>query len=914
MFRSSATAAWLAAVVSLAVVAHPVQAQFMFLDANGDGVHDASDVLPASGLATVEVWIVTNANRDGSPAACASDPASALTINSYEVILRAEGGTVAYGALQNLMTDWSTSFGHAGDEVEFYAGFGGASIETPGTYRLGRVTIEALSGSPRIVIAPSTRLVPAGQTSFGSLCPGADNDNTMKLGQEWSDADGLAAAGVTSEPPVFARAYGVSMFEGEQVFRTITATDADSDSLGLALTQAPGYASLTVTSSDQGRVEGRLALAPSYADAGAEEIRIVCSDGTLATTIGLGVVVRDLNPAPTFDPIEPIAVALGTVGERAVTARDPDLQPLEIALRSAPPFVTLGPTEPVAGAYRAIATIAPGPSDGGSWDVALEVTDQTSSAVEHLIVYAYDPDNLHAPTLDSIPDFALAEGDTVTHLITSLDVDGNYIALALPDSPPFVALESEPWRWAPEPGLTRRMLTIAPGPHDAGDWQATVVAADDLVGLPAVQTAKSFRISVANRPFPPQAHSKPERPCVEKGEVYTVLLSVSDPDDDPFTATFGPPPAWGTATVESPTSCRYVLSPTSDDPAQEFGLSVHTVDASGATADLVVPLTLADVWNCPRGSGSTESPVFDSLAAVVVGPTHGVAGSRLRFEGNGKVHPADAILRFEWNFGDGTSGLGKVLAHEYREGGTYRAILATTVPLAPNYVARDTATVTVLDALPARALLSPDETPIVLRSGRPLTTIRMERVGDEYSLADLAPASLCLWSPGHGSVDSIFAQVSSGLRVEDRDRNGVPELAIPFAKEDLRRLFANVRGKQTVSARLQGRLSDGSRVRGTFEIEILGAPAKGASAWPNPMNPRGMIAFEAKRPGNATVRLYDVSGRLVRTLLDGRVETGEVRVPIDGFDARGRALSSGIYFYQVTTLDGTWRGRATILK
>jgi flagellar hook assembly protein FlgD len=62
------------------------------------------------------------------------------------------------------------------------------------------------------------------------------------------------------------------------------------------------------------------------------------------------------------------------------------------------------------------------------------------------------------------------------------------------------------------------------------------------------------------------------------------------------------------------------------------------------------------------------------------------------------------------------------------------------------------------------------------------------------------------------------------------------------------------------------------------------------------------------------LRLYDVNGRLVRTLLNGNVDAGEVQVPFDGLDSRGRSLGSGVYFYTVRTQDGEWQGRATILK
>ena len=69
--------------------------------------------------------------------------------------------------------------------------------------------------------------------------------------------------------------------------------------------------------------------------------------------------------------------------------------------------------------------------------------------------------------------------------------------------------------------------------------------------------------------------------------------------------------------------------------------------------------------------------------------------------------------------------------------------------------------------------------------------------------------------------------------------------------------------------------------------------------FPNPFNPTTTILFVAPERGRAMLRIYDVNGRLVRTLLDGTVEEGEVRVAWDGTGADGSPLASGVYFYKL---------------
>jgi hypothetical protein len=144
----------------------------MYLDVDGDSVHTEADVLPSSGTTTAWLWLITNRNRDGTNVICSADPSQEVTINSYEVILRALGGTVEWGAFENLMSSAATSFGLKRDPVEMYAGFGGASALPPGKYRLARLAITPTSGSPTLLFAATSRLNPAGYTSFGCQCPG----------------------------------------------------------------------------------------------------------------------------------------------------------------------------------------------------------------------------------------------------------------------------------------------------------------------------------------------------------------------------------------------------------------------------------------------------------------------------------------------------------------------------------------------------------------------------------------------------------------------------------------------------------------------------------------------------------------------------------------------------------------------
>jgi hypothetical protein len=69
---------------------------------------------------------------------------------------------------------------------------------------------------------------------------------------------------------------------------------------------------------------------------------------------------------------------------------------------------------------------------------------------------------------------------------------------------------------------------------------------------------------------------------------------------------------------------------------------------------------------------------------------------------------------------------------------------------------------------------------------------------------------------------------------------------------------------------------------------------------PNPFNPTTTIHYEVPAGGGVvTLRVYDVSGRLVRTLVDGFEESGVKSVVWNGRDDRGHGVSSGVYFYRM---------------
>jgi hypothetical protein len=87
-----------------------------------------------------------------------------------------------------------------------------------------------------------------------------------------------------------------------------------------------------------------------------------------------------------------------------------------------------------------------------------------------------------------------------------------------------------------------------------------------------------------------------------------------------------------------------------------------------------------------------------------------------------------------------------------------------------------------------------------------------------------------------------------------------------------------------------------------------------ARARPNPFTARTTIQFSL--PGCEQVHLgvYDVRGRLVRTLKSGLAEGGLHSACWDGKDSRGRMAASGVYFYRLKTGEFERTRRMTLLR
>ena len=84
--------------------------------------------------------------------------------------------------------------------------------------------------------------------------------------------------------------------------------------------------------------------------------------------------------------------------------------------------------------------------------------------------------------------------------------------------------------------------------------------------------------------------------------------------------------------------------------------------------------------------------------------------------------------------------------------------------------------------------------------------------------------------------------------------------------------------------------------------------------FPNPFNPETTIRYELAKADNVTIRVYDVSGRLVRTIVNDLQKAGKYEVKWDGKNNAGNQVASGVYFLRMQTPGFTKVRKMTLLR
>ncbi|HET7497210.1 MAG TPA: PKD domain-containing protein, partial [Candidatus Eisenbacteria bacterium] len=299
-------------------------------------------------------------------------------------------------------------------------------------------------------------------------------------------------------------------------------------------------------------------------------------------------------------------------------------------------------------------------------------------------------------------------------------------------------------------------------------------------------------------------------------------------------------------------------------------------------------------------------------AADAGGPYAGFAGMPVSFDGSASSDPDGDALIYTWRFGDGAVGNGVQPLHTYAAAGGYHVRLSV---FDAHLGTEDSTTAQIAPVDTAAALLTASGPAVRLQSARPTIWVSLEPSGGSFSASDVDLGSVTLQRQD-GVGGAIPAVPDKSPALSDQDHDGIAEVAVSFRTSALRTMLGDLPpGASHVDFWVRGGLTAGGRFAAPLQLSIdAGKKGLGVAVAPNPLNPTAVLTFRTTRPGPARAVLFDVAGRTVRVALDQpRVDPGYHEVAI-GRDAHGRDLPSGVYFYRVTTPEGSASGKLVMMK
>jgi PKD repeat protein len=294
------------------------------------------------------------------------------------------------------------------------------------------------------------------------------------------------------------------------------------------------------------------------------------------------------------------------------------------------------------------------------------------------------------------------------------------------------------------------------------------------------------------------------------------------------------------------------------------------------------------------------------------GPYSGTVNVPVNMTGAASSDPDGDALTYAWDFGDAQNGTGVTVSHPYTAAGTYTVTLTVTDNGSPSLSNSATTTATITTELPATAFTN--ET-IRLASGKPKACFQIQPVNADYANTDVVLSSL---QAKYGTV-VINCDPSKTTIDSDKNGDGIQEIHVCFTKADLRILFAGLpAGHNNVTVHIQGTLQNGSAFGGDATVDVVSNgsfSAEMSSVAPNPLNPATKLSFITSKPGTVKIDMFDLQGRLVRTLQgETFMGAGQHEMLIDGRGQSGEKLASGVYFIRGITVDGVFKNTITILK
>lgn len=704
MLKGLLTASLLLAALAIPAIG---DAQYIYVDTNGDGVHSAADRLNPSGATSLDIWLDTTHDRDGSLQTCNSHnggPAtgSPLDVFSYAIVLRTSGGTVSWGTFapaDPAYTDDGTDLADSHD-TEFSRSRPAGSVTPPGLVKLGTIPVTVVSGAPSVAFGTSTPIDPSGfGIGFGTHCEGNNFANTYVLATpgdptgDWFDTDGALAPATGNAAPVLSAPASASAAAGSPVTINAVATDADAGDV-LTITESGAPSSLTFNHSPSSSpASASLSGTPTFAEAAGSPYSILWAvndgaGGNGAATTSLTVTRTDTAPtvsaADTAFFAETIAsdfgVSVSDAEGDAITSLTVSGLPLGADFSTSATnnsgFVEWTPASGQAGLYPVTFTATSGsPALSSSKTVIFKVGPRDRRPIVTLTPTTYtinEGQHIHLTPTASDPD-----GDP----LTSFTCKGTQNT-QLPAGVTFTTsadFHNGTFDWTPD--FNQSSIYHF-------DLEATSVGSlgeQISAGLNGGGATVVLVINVRDTDRAPTV-SAPASVAGAEGSPLTVNVSASDPDGNAISSLTATPFPAGAMFTPGPGNTTGTLNWTPDFTQEgaydvTFRANALTLFGTATTHITVAHANAAPVLSAPSSQSVDEGALLSFTVSATDGDgDHVTLSAPSRPVGAGFTDHGDNTGTFDWTPGFGQAGTHTVtFAGNDGNGGVATATTAITV-------------------------------------------------------------------------------------------------------------------------------------------------------------------------------------------------------------------------------------------
>lgn len=98
-----------------------------------------------------------------------------------------------------------------------------------------------------------------------------------------------------------------------------------------------------------------------------------------------------------------------------------------------------------------------------------------------------------------------------------------------------------------------------------------------------------------------------------------------------------------------------------------------------------------------------------------------------------------------------------------------------------------------------------------------------------------------------------------------------------------------------------------TRIAGPASIQLF-------NSYPNPTAQATAISYQISTTQTVKMNIYDITGRLVKTLANEKQSPGKYQLTWDGTDNQGKRAATGIYFYSLQTTEGRLSKKLILVK